>query len=193
MKKEKVLLHICCGPCTLYPLKILREEGIDVLGYFFNPNIHPYQEFRRRIRALEQVARLKDLPVLYEKEYALRPFLRAVIFRENQRCELCYLMRLKKAVEKALELKAEAFTTTLLYSCYQAHNLIKEIAEDLSFRYKIPFIYRDFREGWQEGQEEAKALDIYRQPYCGCIFSEQERYDKRWRKKMKREAQNEPF
>ena len=186
MEKGKILLHICCGPCTLYPLKVLRQEGVEVVGYFFNPNIHPYQEFRRRIRALEVVSSKKDLPLIWEKSYGLRAFLRAVVFRENHRCEICYLLRLKETVKKALEIKAEAFTTTLLYSKYQAHQLIREIAEDLSFRYKIPFLYRDFRLGWEEGQEEAKRLDIYRQPYCGCVFSEQERYDKKFRKKMKR-------
>lgn len=186
-------MHICCGPCALYPLKVLRKEGVALQGYFFNPNIHPYQEFRRRLRALEEVAQVKGLPVIYEKEYGLRPFLRAVVFRERRRCELCYLLRLEATVKKALEIGAEAFTTTLLYSRYQAHNLIKEIAEDLSFRYKVPFLYRDFREGWQEGQEEAVALGIYRQPYCGCIFSEQERYDKRFRKKMRRGEEDEPF
>ncbi|OAG28716.1 epoxyqueuosine reductase QueH [Thermodesulfatator autotrophicus] len=192
MKKSKILLHICCGPCTLYPLKKLREEGFDVTGYFFNPNIHPYQEFRRRIRALKEVSEIKNLPVIYDTNYGLRDFLKAVIYREHKRCEICYLIRLEQVVKKAIEEKALAFTTTLLYSRYQAHELIRDIAEDLSFRHKIPFLYRDFRAGWEEGQEEAKKLDIYRQPYCGCIFSEQERYDKKFRKKMRR-VKNEPF
>ncbi|WP_022853198.1 epoxyqueuosine reductase QueH [Thermodesulfatator atlanticus] len=193
-KKEKIFLHICCGPCTLYPLKKLREEGYDVIGYFYNPNIHPFREFRRRIKALTQVSEQKKLPVIFEKEYRLKEFLRKVIYRENKRCEVCYLMRLEQSVKKAISEDADAFTTTLLYSRYQPHKLIKEIAEDLSFRYKIPFLYRDFREGWEEGQKEAKALDIYRQPYCGCIFSEQERYDKKLRKKYtarKKEDKNE--
>ncbi len=183
MPKKKVLLHICCGPCTLYPLKVLRREGLEIHGYFYNPNIHPYREFRRRLRALEQVAEIKDLPIIYEREYGLRSFLRATVFRENKRCEVCYFMRLEKAARKTRELGFEAFTTTLLYSRYQAHQLIKEIAEDLSFRYGVEFLYYDFREGWEEGQKEARELDIYRQPYCGCIFSEQERYDKKWRRR----------
>ncbi len=191
MVKEKILLHICCGPCTLYPLKVLRKEGFEVQGYFYNPNIHPYQEFRRRIRALERVSEIKNFFVIYEKEYGLRDFLRATVFRENKRCETCYLMRLERAIQVAKEMGFGAFTTTLLYSRYQAHQLIKEIAEDLSFRYGVDFFYYDFREGWEEGQEEARSLDIYRQPYCGCIFSEQERYDKKWRKKMKKKAQKE--
>ncbi|AEH44874.1 protein of unknown function DUF208 [Thermodesulfatator indicus DSM 15286] len=190
MKKSKILLHICCGPCALYPLKVLYKEGFEVTGYFFNPNIHPYQEFRRRIRALRQVAEIKNLPVIYDTEYGLRNFLRAITYREDKRCEICYLIRLEQTVKKALEEKAEAFTTTLLYSRYQAHSLIKDIAEDLAFRYKVPFLYKDFRIGWEEGQEEAKILDIYRQPYCGCIFSEEERYNKKLRRRLRR-AKNE--
>jgi len=188
---KNILLHVCCGPCTLYPLKTLKKEGFRVQGYFFNPNIHPYQEFRRRIKALEIVSEKKKLEIIWDKNYGLRSFLRKVIFRENKRCEICYALRLEFTVKKALELNADAFTTTLLYSRYQAHDLIRTIAEDLSFRYKIPFLYRDFRVGWEDGQKEALLLDIYRQPYCGCIFSEQERYDKKIRKLLKRRRNNE--
>ena len=191
--KKTLLLHICCGPCTLYPLKVLRGEGLSVVGFFYNPNIHPYREFRRRIRALETVSQVKGLEIIWDKNYGLRPFLRRMVFRENRRCEECYYWRLLETVKKAEELRAEAFTTTLLYSRYQGHNLIKEIAEDLSYRFKVPFFYHDFREGWEEGQEEARGLDIYRQPYCGCIYSEQERYDKKLRKRLKRGENHEPF
>jgi predicted adenine nucleotide alpha hydrolase (AANH) superfamily ATPase len=163
------------------------------VGFFYNPNIHPYREFRRRIRALETVSQLKNLEIVWDKNYGLRPFLRRMVFRENRRCEECYYWRLLETVKKAEELRVEAFTTTLLYSRYQGHNLIKEIAEDLSYRFKVPFFYHDFREGWEEGQEEAKRLDIYRQPYCGCIYSEQERYDKKLRKRLKRGESDEPF
>jgi len=186
--KDKILLHVCCGPCTLYPLRVLREEGLEVVGFFFNPNIHPYQEFRRRIRALEAVSAEKGLDVLWDKTYGLRSFLRKVVFCENRRCEVCYAIRLEATVKKALEIGVHTFTTTLLYSRYQAHDLIRQIAEDLSFRYGVEFLYRDFREGWGQGQEEAKRLEIYRQPYCGCIFSEQERYDKKMRKFRKMEV-----
>ena len=68
----KVLLHICCGPCTVYPLEILREEGVTVHGFFYNPNIHPYLEFRKRLETVEQFAAKMDLPVDYHREYGLR-------------------------------------------------------------------------------------------------------------------------
>ncbi len=191
--KVGILIHICCGPCVLYPLKVLREEGFQVTGFFFNPNIHPYREFRKRIRALDTVAQLKGLEIIWDKNYGLRPFLRRMVFRENNRCEECYYWRLLETVKKAAALGSEAFTTTLLYSRYQRHNLIREIAEDLAYRFKVPFLYRDFREGWEQGQQEAIELDIYRQPYCGCIYSEQERYDKKLRKLLRRTKSDEPF
>ncbi|NPA40450.1 MAG: epoxyqueuosine reductase QueH [Thermodesulfobacteria bacterium] len=183
-----VLLHICCGPCVIYPAKFFNLKGIKWKGYFYNPNIHPYREFRQRIRALETIAELKGFEVVWEKGYGLRLFLKEVRFEENKprRCERCYLLRLRQTVKKALELKADAFTTTMLYSIYQDHELIRQICEDLSFKYKVEFFYHDFREGYKQGQEEAKSLDIYRQGYCGCIFSEEERYYKKRRKELLR-------
>jgi hypothetical protein len=179
----KILLHVCCGPCTAYPLKVLRQEGLEAEGFFFNPNIHPFREFTRRLGALEELSRVLDFPVEYERSYGLRDFLRQVVFHEEGRCALCYAMRLEPTVQKAKEKGADAFSTTLLYSRYQNHALLKAQAEKLADKYGIPFYYRDFREGWQEGIELSKAMELYRQPYCGCIYSEQERYDKTMRKK----------
>jgi predicted adenine nucleotide alpha hydrolase (AANH) superfamily ATPase len=85
-------------------------------------------------------------------------------------------MRLEAAFRRAVDEKADAVTTTLLYSIYQQHETIAAVAEDLSGRYKVPFLYKDFREGWKEGQAKARSLGIYRQNYCGCIFSEYERF-----------------
>lgn len=178
-----ILLHICCGPCTGYPLKVLREEGHQVRGYFYNPNIHPYQEFQRRLKALAEFSERKDLEVDYDREYGLRQFLRRVVFNEERRCLTCYKMRLVEVVRQAKEVGADAFTSTLLYSRYQQHEAIKRIALELADEYGIEFLYRDFREGWQEGIDMAIEMEIYRQPYCGCIYSEQERYDKKFRKK----------
>lgn len=182
-----ILLHSCCGPCTAYPLKVMREEGHQVKGYFYNPNIHPFQEFRRRLVALEEFAEQKELAVDYERQYGLREYLRRVVFNEDTRCTLCYKMRLVEVVRKAKEVGADAFSSTLLYSRYQQHELIKSMAEQLAEEYGIALYYRDFREGWQEGIDMTLAMGIYRQPYCGCIYSEQERYDKKLRQKKKRD------
>ena len=183
-----ILLHICCGPCTAYPLRMLREEGHQIQGYFYNPNIHPFQEFKRRLTALEEFCRQKELVVDYEREYGLKEYLRRVVFNEDHRCRLCYKMRLVEVVRKAKEVGADAFSTTLLYSRYQQHEVIKSMAEQLAEEHGIPFYYQDFREGWQEGIDSTVAMGIYRQPYCGCIYSEQERYDKKFRKKRKKDA-----
>ncbi|MFN3406147.1 MAG: epoxyqueuosine reductase QueH [Caldimicrobium sp.] len=173
-----LLLHICCGPCVLYPLEALKNKHILVKGFFYNPNIHPYQEFQLRLEALKKVSQVEGLEIVWDEKYGLNAFLEEVFFiREKpKRCERCYYLRLKKTAELATQLRASAFSTTLLYSPFQQHQLIKEIAEDLSYRYKIEFYYEDWREGYYLGKEKALQLGIYRQKYCGCIFSEEERF-----------------
>ena len=182
----KLLLHVCCGPCAAYPLSLLQREGVFVRGFFYNPNIHPFLEFRKRLTAVEKLAAAVGLDVDYHREYGLRDYLRAVVFNEDKRCSLCYEMRLRAAAEQAKKTGADAFSTTLLYSRYQNHELIRRRAEELGAEYNIPFYYHDFRTGWQEGIDLSKEMDLYRQSYCGCIYSEQERYDKRCRKKKKK-------
>jgi predicted adenine nucleotide alpha hydrolase (AANH) superfamily ATPase len=177
-KRKKVLMHICCAPCSIYTLKKLRAEGVDVCGYFFNPNIHPFTEFKKRLATLQGYAQSTGLPLIVDTSYDLDTFLRGALDHGKDRCLFCYRMRLEKTFKKGVEDKVDAVTTTLLYSKYQRHEDIRKIGEGLSVAHGIPFLYRDFREGWSEGIEESKALDMYRQPYCGCIFSEKERY---WR------------
>ncbi len=179
----KIVLHVCCGPCTVYPLSSLRGQGHDPVGFFFNPNIHPFKEFKRRISALEELSRQTGFKVDIFRDYGLREYLRKVVFHEDERCGLCYQMRLAETVNHALAVGADAFSTTLLYSRYQNHELIRRQAEKLAGESGIPFFYEDFRRGWQEGIDRSIEMGLYRQPYCGCIYSEQERYDKKMRKK----------
>ncbi len=178
-----LLLHLCCAPCATYPLDVFQKEGLQVKGYFFNPNIHPFREFKNRLRAVELLAEKRQLAIDYHKEYGLKEYLRKVVFYEQKRCELCYGMRLVATAKHAKNIGAACFTTTLLYSRYQQHELIRRKAESVSEEYGIPFFYRDFREGWQKGIDMAIEMSLYRQSYCGCIYSEQERYDKQFRKK----------
>ena len=173
-----ILLHACCGPCTAYPLTILRQQGHQVQGYFFNPNIHPFKEFKRRLNSLESLSQLMSFKVEYVREYGLKEYLREVVFHEQERCGICYQMRLQATAKKAIEVGADAFSTTLLYSRYQNHQLIIDQGEELAQKTGIAFYYKDFREGWQQGIDMSIEMDLYRQPYCGCIYSEQERYDK---------------
>ena len=183
----KLLLHVCCAPCSTYTLHKLRQQDIDVTGYFHNPNIHPYREFRRRLAALRTFAEETDFPLEIDSRYGLTEYLRKVVFHEKERCLLCYDMRLDKTAQKAAEMGADAFTSTLLYSRYQNHKAIVSSGKRMAEKYGVEFYYDDFRVGWQEGIDRAIAMDLYRQPYCGCIYSEQERYDKKLQKKLRQE------
>lgn len=172
----KLLLHLCCGPCAVYPVRVLREAGHEVRGFFFNPNIQPYQEFARRLQALEDFARHAGLPVIWNRGYDLEGWLRLVAFREAERCRLCYYLRLRQAARVARGGKFEAFTTTLLYSKFQKHELLRELGEQVAQEVGLPFYYQDFRDGWAAGVAESRAMGLYRQSYCGCIFSERDRF-----------------
>lgn len=172
----KILLHTCCAPCTIYPFAKLREAGWQVYGFFFNPHIQPYQEFQKRLTTLESFALREGLKLIIRTDYELERFLRQVAFREHQRCLYCYARRLEAAARLAKKSRFDAFTTTLLYSRMQKHDLVRDLAENASRQFGIPFYYEDFREGWETGQEQARLAGMYRQQYCGCIFSEQERY-----------------
>jgi len=174
----KVLLHICCAPCAIYPLKVLRSEGFEVMGFFYNRNIHPYQEAQRREKALQKYAELENLEVIYQDGYDMEGFLQNVIFREKERCSFCYHDRLKTTASVARHGKFDYFTSTLLQSKFQDHDRIRSIGESVAKSYGVPFLYRNFREGWKEGIEISKRLNMYRQQYCGCIYSEKERYYK---------------
>lgn len=127
---------------------------------------------------MRQYANTADLPLLLDKEYGLTEFVRQVAFNEMFRCKLCYTMRLERVAQVAKQENFAAFSSSLLYSRYQNHNLILELGEKISQQIGITFVYRDFRGGWQYGIDQAVAAELYRQPYCGCIYSEQERYDK---------------
>ena len=174
----RLLLHTCCAPCTIYPLKVLREQNHQVTGYFYNPNIQPYREFAKRKATLEVYADKVDLKVLFNPGYDLEDFLSQTRPWGPDRCRTCYRMRLTAAAQEARAQSFEAFTTTLLYSRFQKHDWIRDVGEEVGSRYEIPFYYQDFRAGWNEGVKESKVLGLYRQPYCGCIFSEKERFQK---------------
>ncbi len=171
-----LLLHICCGPCAIAPVAMLREQNNEVSGFFYNPNIHPYQEFKRRLDALEKYSQAVNLKISYNKNYDLENFLRQVVYREQQRCIYCYRTRLEKTATAAREGGFEAFSTTLLVSPYQKHDLIRETGEQVARDTGIPFYYQDFRPRYREGVAKSREMELYRQPYCGCIFSEKERY-----------------
>jgi predicted adenine nucleotide alpha hydrolase (AANH) superfamily ATPase len=172
----KILLHTCCAPCTIYPAATLSDSGHQVRGFFFNPNIHPYQEFSRRVAALEDYSGKTGLPVIWDRSYDLEDFLRRIVYRERERCRFCYHLRLTAAARVARGGKFEAFTSTLLYSKFQNHELIRELGQEVGEEAGVPFYYEDFRQGWATGVAQSKQMGLYRQQYCGCIFSERDRF-----------------
>ena len=185
-----LLLHMCCGPCSCYPVKKLREDGIEPTGYFFNPNIHPYKEWDMRLKTAKEFAEKVDMKIITDENYMLRDFLKKALMAEsveNGRCRMCYTWRLEQAAKFAAENGFDSFTSTLFYSIYQQHDLMKETAEFFAEKYGVSCYYEDFRTGWQEGTDISIDLGLYRQPYCGCIFSEEERYSKAIRKQKKKE------
>lgn len=172
----KVLLHTCCGPCSIYPLRVLRSKGHEVTGFFYNHNIHPYQEYARRRDALLQMAEKEALPLIMSDNYDLEEFLANVAQQPELRCSYCYSSRLRATAEAAAAEGFDAFSASLLYSRYQKHEQIRELGEKIGREYGLAFHYQDFRPGWQEGIRISRELGLYRQQYCGCIFSEKERY-----------------
>ncbi|MBW1698459.1 MAG: epoxyqueuosine reductase QueH [Deltaproteobacteria bacterium] len=175
----KILLHICCAPCAIYPVETLRSEGFEVMGFFYRHNIHPYTECLKRQQTLASYAESIDLKVIYQKEYLLEEFLRAVSFRESARCSYCYHNRLESTARMARSGKFDCFSTTLLYSKYQNHDLLRSMGDAIGKSIGVPFYYNDFRKGWAQGVEASRRLNLYRQQYCGCIYSEKERYYKK--------------
>ena len=172
----KLLLHTCCAPCTVYPVETLRDEGVEVTGFFYRHNIHPYTECLKRQETLTIFAESIDLKVIFQDGYDLEGFFHRAVFRESSRCEICYYERLKTAAFMARKGRFDAFSSSLLYSRFQNHETIRAIGESVGKTVGIPFYYSDFRNGWKYGIETSKRLGMYRQQYCGCIYSEKERY-----------------
>ena len=175
----KTLLHICCAPCANMPIEVLRGDGIQVAGYWYNPNIHPFTEYRARRNCLQEYAKTIELPLILKDEYGLRPFVREVADDIEGRCVKCYEMRLFDTARQAAEGGFDSFASSLFISPYQNHELMREVAERAAKEYNVKFLYRDFRPYFKEGQERARELEMYIQKFCGCVFSEQERYLKK--------------
>lgn len=160
------------------PVRHLRELGMSVMGFFYRHNIHPFTECLKREQTLLDYSDDIDLRVICQKDYDLEGFVRNIVYRESERCNYCYYDRLKSTALLARRGKFDAFSTTLLYSKFQKHDMIKSIGESVGKEAGTPFFYHDFREYWKAGIDESKLLNLYRQPYCGCIYSEKERYYK---------------
>ena len=174
----KLLLHTCCAPCSVYCIKSLRKEGIEPVVYWFNPNIHPYVEYKTRRDTLKEYTASIGVQAIFDENYGLKDFCKNVINDLENRCvKYCYRVRLEQTAKYAKENGYDTFSTTLLISPYQNHEALKKIGEEMAEKYGLIFLYRDFRPGFRQGQAEARELGLYMQKYCGCIFSEESRYN----------------
>ena len=186
METNTVLMHTCCAPCSLSCIDPLREEGIEPVAFWYNPNIHPWKEYEARRDCLVQFAPTIGMQLIVAEQYGLRQFVKAVAEDIERRCRYCYESRLEATAKYAAENGFRAFTTTLLCSFYQDHDGIAAAAERFAAQYGVEFLYRDFRPNFRAGNARAKELGFYMQKYCGCVFSEEDRYGKQIAKAKER-------
>jgi predicted adenine nucleotide alpha hydrolase (AANH) superfamily ATPase len=169
----KLLLHTCCGPCFLGVWEDLKTSDFEITNFFYNPNIQPVNEYELRLKNLEIAAEGKSQEILAPK-YDPNQHLQSIKGKEKdfpKRCLDCYKLRLKETARVAKNQNFDTFSTTLLVSPYQQHEIIKDVGQEVGAQVGIEFYYRDWRPFFREGQKIAKISDIYRQKYCGCIYS----------------------
>jgi epoxyqueuosine reductase len=173
---SKLLVHCCCVHCSAYTLKYWREQGHDVTAFWYNPNIHPFAEHQHRLEALKTLAANENIPLEIHPGYELESYFRAVIENISDRCSNCYRIRLQAAANYAKEHGFDAFTSSLLISPKQKHGVILNISLDIQRSSGLGFEYADLRKKYSDSRTITKPMDLYRQQYCGCLFSERERY-----------------
>ena len=173
---KKVLIHVCCAHCAAYTAEHWRQQGYQVSGYWYNPNIHPYLEHQNRLESMRSLAQQTDLPLTVAEGYDMVEYFRRVAGHEEERCRHCFELRLGNTAAAALEQGYDAFTTTLLISPHQKHDIIKEIGDKVAQQQGIEFLYADLRKRYSDSRHITKPMDLYRQQYCGCLYSEWERY-----------------
>jgi predicted adenine nucleotide alpha hydrolase (AANH) superfamily ATPase len=173
---KKVLIHACCAHCAAYTAEHWRREGYEIGGYWYNPNIHPFTEHQARLESMQVLAGKIDLPLIIEEGYEMVEYFRRVAGDEANRCRHCFDLRLTRTAEVAQKHSYDAFTTTLLISPHQKHDVLKETGERVARDYGIEFLYADLRKRYSDSRHITKPMDLYRQQYCGCLYSELERY-----------------
>ena len=175
MGARRLLLHICCAPCAAYPVPALRTWVPEITGFFFNPNVQPADEHARRLEALQRYAPVLALDFVVAAEAHADSWSAAVAGSGEDRCRRCYELRLRATAREARRGGFDAFSTTLLYSIHQKHELIRAVAGEIARDEGVHFLYRDLREGWAQGGRTYRESGLYRQRFCGCLPSAIER------------------
>ncbi len=175
--KQKILVHICCGICAIKTFEHL-ENDFETTGYWYNPNIQPYSEYKIRLQAAGYVFQRIKKEIEWNTSYDLFDWFDVIMpymKDKKNRCRACYEFRLEKTAQYARKNSIKVFTTTMFISIHQDLQAIEEAGKLVAKKYQIEFLPLDLRKCYQEGKKEAKKLNIYSQRYCGCIFSEIER------------------
>lgn len=173
---KKILLHCCCAPCSVSCVEPLKAMGCDITAFWYNPNIHPFKEYEARRDCLIGYMESLGVPLVVREKYGLDDFVKNVAADIPNRCGYCYTERLSAAAEYAADNGYDGFTSTLFASIYQDHEGMKITAEKCGAKYGIEFFYEDFRHNFREGNKKAREMGLYMQKYCGCVFSEEDRY-----------------
>lgn len=182
----RILTHICCGPCLVYPYEKMLAEGDSLIGFWYNPNIHPYTEYQNRLHSLQKIQQIHNMEITFHDKYDLEKFLSQALPDIENRCEKCYAMRLRETAKYAKENGFEYFTTTLFVSPWQKLDQIRKLGAELETEFGVKFVDLDIVDGYREGRQKAREMGLYMQKYCGCIFSEKERFhDSKIKKKNK--------
>ncbi len=180
MTKPKMLLHICCAPCSTHVIKMLQDD-YDVTGFFYNPNIHPRDEYEHRLETAREYSEAIGLDLI-EGDYDIKRWLEATEGYKDEpeggaRCPICYRLRLEEAAKHAAAEKYDFFATTLTISPRKKAEVINPIGLEMAVEYGVRFYEGDFKkkDGFKHSVEMSKAHGLYRQDYCGCIYSQLER------------------
>ncbi len=174
----RLLMHVCCSNCSIYPLETFLSRGIEIKCLWYNPNIHPYTEYSKRRDSLLKLQKLWNLDIEYIDEYPLDDFLKSIVNQGVNRCAICYSKRIDKTAETAKKMNIDSFTTSLLASPYQKFDMIIETGRTAGRKHGVRFYFEDLRQGWNISGNLSREFGLYRQKYCGCIYSEMERYIK---------------
>lgn len=173
---KRLLLHVCCAPCLIIPFSEFKKD-YDITLFFYNPNIHPIKEYKERLKTLIEYSKKLSVPLIVgEYDYKTYFFNISYPYQFKERCIFCYQIRMNEIGRVAKKEGFKFFSTTLLYSPYQEHEKLVKISNFTAREYGLTFVYKDFRNKYREGIKISKELNMYRQKYCGCIFSEFERY-----------------
>lgn len=168
---RKMLLHTCCAPCLSGANKALSAADLCMTGYFYNPNIHPREELLKRIVALKKYSAAQRFNTVIIDNYDIGLFKKEAVDKAGDRCRKCYSLRLDAAAGFAKKNKYDCFSTTLLLSPYQKHDIIKSAGEEAAGKHGIDFYYSDFRPFYAESVRISREMGLYRQRYCGCYIS----------------------